>query len=806
MFALFHNLKVGHKLTLISVFFVIPDTLLLCFFLININSNIRFAQWEQHGNAYQQPLQLLLEWVPEHALAVERLGWEAKGGSDSNAVFAIEQKVDQAFQELAAVDARLGKQLQFTEEGLAKRNRSHCNAPQLQQEWEKLKSAARISNKAESTYQHRHLIDDVRTMITHAGDNSNLILDPDLDSYYLMDVTLLTLPEMQDRLFQVRLYGESLLASGRSMGDEERKRLGVFAAMLEQADLNRALTSTHTALNEDGNFYGLSPSLQQRIPPVLTRFESAQKEFINLVTALSQSGGSPISLERFRAAGVEASRSSFELWSAAVAEVDGLLERRMDNFRSQRNKSLAISAMAFICAFLFVSFITRSISGPLQRQASALLSANRALQSEISERERTQEALRVAEERYRSIFENAVEGIYQTTPDGRYIVANRTLVEMYGYRTFEELQASVEKIATQLYVEPDRRKEFCDQISASGSVTRFESQVYRADRKIIWISENARAVHDPEGKLLYYEGTVEDITDRKQAEAELAKVHRQLLDASRLAGKAEIATSILHNVGNSLNCVNLSVQQLSDSARRIKVGNLEKVAQLMQEQGSQLGEFMTQTPKGKQIPRYLGEFVEHLTEEQTVMVEEVARLRKHLDHLRSIVAMQQSYAKVTNITEEIPVAELIEEALQINGAVLNGEEVPVVREFGGNPKLIIDRHKTLQILVNLLRNAQHACLGTGEPDKRVVVSVQDSPQRVEIRIQDNGVGIPPENLNRIFNHGFTTRKDGHGFGLHSGAIAAREMGGTLKASSEGEGRGAVFTLELPKCVKKTFDA
>lgn len=140
---------------------------------------------------------------------------------------------------------------------------------------------------------------------------------------------------------------------------------------------------------------------------------------------------------------------------------------------------------------------------------------------EARERQRAEEALRQAEEKYRSIFENAIVGIFQTTPDGQYLSANPALLRIYGYSSREELLGTLTDISQQLYVDPDRRAEVVRLIEQQGKVSDFESQIYRRDGSIIWISENTYTVRDSYGNLLYYEGTVQDITTRKQAEAAL---------------------------------------------------------------------------------------------------------------------------------------------------------------------------------------------------------------------------------------------------------------------------------------------
>jgi signal transduction histidine kinase len=139
----------------------------------------------------------------------------------------------------------------------------------------------------------------------------------------------------------------------------------------------------------------------------------------------------------------------------------------------------------------------------------------------------------------------------------------------------------------------------------------------------------------------------------------------------------------------------------------------------------------------------------------------------------------------------------VEDSLRMNEGAMSRHGVEVIRDFETVPPMNLEKHKILQILVNLLRNAKYACDDSGRADKRLSVRVANGDGWVRISVTDNGVGIPPENLTRIFNHGFTTRKEGHGFGLHSGALAAKEMGGSLNVQSEGPGQGAMFTLELP---------
>jgi two-component system, NtrC family, sensor kinase len=189
---------------------------------------------------------------------------------------------------------------------------------------------------------------------------------------------------------------------------------------------------------------------------------------------------------------------------------------------------------------------------------------------------------------------------------------------------------------------------------------------------------------------------------------------------------------------------------------------------------------------------------DQLSKERTETLGELELLAKNIEHIKEIVALQQSYARVCGVVESLPITELIEDALQINSTAFRRHGVEVVRQFEPVPLVSVNRHKVLQILVNLLSNAKYAVDQATVENKRLVLSVaRDGKNRVSISVQDNGIGIAPENLTRIFSHGFTTKKEGHGFGLHSGALAAKEMGGSLHVHSAGAGRGATFTLELP---------
>lgn len=289
------------------------------------------------------------------------------------------------------------------------------------------------------------------------------------------------------------------------------------------------------------------------------------------------------------------------------------------------------------------------------------------------------------------------------------------------------------------------------------------------------------------------------ITQQMNSDAEaLDRAQHELVDTARRAGMAEIATGVLHNVGNVLNSVNVSATLVAESIRKSKIANVERVAQLLTEREADLGGFLTTDPKGRQIPGFLRTLSTHLQEEQTRMLQELASLNQSIEHVKAIIAMQQSYGKVTGVHETLPLLDVVEDALRLNAISFTRHEIKVRREFTAKPTVTVERHKVMQILVNLLTNAKHALDKEEVKDKTLTVRVAlTGNETVQVSVSDTGAGITPENMARLFQHGFTTKPQGHGFGLHHGALAAKEMGGQLTAISDGAGKGATFTLEVP---------
>jgi PAS domain S-box-containing protein len=317
--------------------------------------------------------------------------------------------------------------------------------------------------------------------------------------------------------------------------------------------------------------------------------------------------------------------------------------------------------------------------------------------------------------------------------------------------------------------------------------------------EVTWALTSKLPLRDEDRNIIGTFGLSRDVTEERNVEMALEAAQKELVEASRVAGMAEVATGVLHNVGNVLNSLNVSASVITTALRQSKADSLAKLAAMLREHQGDLVDFLTNDAKGKRVPEFLASLARHAAEEHGRMLREISALQNNVDHIKEIVSMQQAYATMVGVVEPLEPAALMEDALRMNVGALLRHEVQVERDFQTVPVILAEKAKVIQILVNLIRNAKFACDETGLPEKRITLRIQTgpTPDRVQLIVSDNGVGIPAENLTRIFGHGFTTRSHGHGFGLHSAANAAREMKGSLTVHSDGRGTGATFTLELP---------
>ena len=445
-----------------------------------------------------------------------------------------------------------------------------------------------------------------------------------------------------------------------------------------------------------------------------------------------------------------------------------------------------LTTIGYIAAFLLV---IAGASGGLAHQVKT-----RELQIQLRE----QNTVSIEKQKLETLVDS-IDGIVWEADARtfRFTFVSRQSARLLGY-TPEQWMAEENFWRDKLHPDDQWAYDHCARMVAGKVPYSYDYRMIAADGRTVWIRENAAMLLDGSGEPLLVRGVFYDITAQKRAAEELEQANATLVDSSRFAGMAEVATGVLHNVGNVLNSVNVSGNVISERLRASKVIELGKVAGLLTLQAADFVGFVTRDPRGPHIPELISRVAEALRAEHGDLIEEVESITRNIGHIKEIVSMQQGFAKGAGIVEPLAIQNLVDDAIKINSAVLSRQRISVVQAYEAVPKVLADKHLVLQILVNLIRNAQQAIQESGREERCIVVKIQrNGGDFVKLSVKDSGSGIVSENLTRIFSHGFTTKKTGHGFGLHSSALAATGMGGALSAHSDGPGTGATFILDLP---------
>ena len=524
---LMNHLNYPQKFALISSFFALPIILLTYLLFSELQSRVDFAQKELQGTQYLRPLRRLLEDTLKSKVASDRITDTSKL---SNQITEFESKITSDINKLKQLDQKFGKDLKTTD---------LLDSYQKTNEQFDILKGNQSSQSISSIY--RQSLQQLEDLWLQVGDQSNLILDPDLDTYYLMDATLLKLPEIQRGLAEIQTISQKE-STQSELNPLDQAQLIALMGKLKQlnADLSRKMT---VAFNNN-------PAENLR-PKLLTRLQQLNQTIEQLTNQMDNLSLNPRSLQTITYSKMAETslQQSFSFWDETIQELDFLLQKRIDGFVNKQQWItafilivLAIATYLFICFYHGMMQVVSSLKTASQRMVdgnfkdAVTLSSHDELADVVRSFNTVADVLREAEAQYRGIFENSVEGIFQTTSDGTYLIANPMLAKIYGYDTSAELIASMTNIGEQLYVDRDRRIEFAQLIEKDGKISGFESQIYRKDGSIIWISESARAIYDDQKNIIGYEGTVEDITRRKHAEAEVMQLTQQLQDENLRMG------------------------------------------------------------------------------------------------------------------------------------------------------------------------------------------------------------------------------------------------------------------------------
>jgi|GEM_PF-3469792 len=440
-----------------------------------------------------------------------------------------------------------------------------------------------------------------------------------------------------------------------------------------------------------------------------------------------------------------------------------------------------------------VRYFSAALHG--SRMFAALTKAQTEAERFAADLLKSHQALTASEYFYHSLVESLPQGIVRKDKSGLYTYINSTFATLFDRPASSIIGRSDEdfyppRLAMQYRADEQR-------IIQTLQPLEYEETLTDPKGKKRFLHIKKVPLQDQSGAGVGVQVLYWDITSFRETEELLKQAQQELIEASRLAGVAEVATNVLHNIGNALNSVTTSTGLIVDRLQNSKVPNLLKLSDLISSQGD-LTSFLTSDPRGLALPKYLEQLARSFKEERSSLLSEAEVLQENTSRVAEIVAAQQSHANVSGLVEVMDPRELIECAVRLSDSLLQKHGVVVVREYNPTRTVIAQRHKVLQILTKLIKNGAEAMDTLTDERKRLTVGCsQKDKGKVNLYINDHGVGIAPENLTRIFEYGFTTKKSGRGFDLHGSAIAASEMEGTLCVSSEGVTKGATFILTLP---------
>lgn len=751
---LLNRLSFPQKFALISFFFALPLGLVFYFLNVRIQSQIRMAQLEIQGVDYLTPLNAIHDQLPQAmSLANAYLQKQA---------FAVEHyptrqtEMDGLMDMVEEVDKALGVPLQTT-----KRLRI------LHSSWDDLKTQLAKLTPEISDDQFQKLINDTEEMMSWVGDQSTLILDPDLDSYYLMDAILLKLPESASIVSRTRKLVGSRTESGLSESD--------FNELLAQAGLLRFnLNKLERGLSVA---FANNPSgtVQAAVGQPLAQYASSTGALLRLIDETAQPGGrSRFSADQYQNAAAAVLTSNSRLWDRSARQLKATLEYRITTLQRQMFALYAVALAAIlVVTYLWIAFY-RSIMNTvhsLQDATGRMKSGEENILVQLETRDELGQVgqafnevarqLISAGRNYRSIFEGSVDGIFRTSPEGNYLEANTALARIYKYASVEDFFQHMVQ-ATDLYVDPDRRRQFREAIERDGMVKDFESEVRCADGSTVWINENARLIKDEKGRPLYYEGLVRDITEKKKAETALQHAIEAAESASR--SKSEFLANMSHEIRTPMNAI-LGFAELLKGL--VKDGREQSYIQAIASSGRTLLALINDILDLSKIE------AGKLELEYDAL--DIGVVLRDVQHIFSQKAEQKGLDLLLEISPDMP------------------------------QSLLLDEVRLRQILFNVVGNAIKFTERGHVAVRALVGSVNRMQESVEllIEVEDTGIGISEDEQQRIFeaftqHSGQSAKKyGGTGLGLTITKRLVEMMRGQISIHSE-PGRGSTFRFAFPE--------
>jgi PAS domain S-box-containing protein len=429
------------------------------------------------------------------------------------------------------------------------------------------------------------------------------------------------------------------------------------------------------------------------------------------------------------------------------------------------------------------------------RDADGAVDGFMAIQAEITQRHEELRALEQSTRRFNLATRAAHVGVFERDANFEFVWWSDMMWEIFGQSRATFKPSNEAWLALIHPHDRERIRVELAQLRQSPAAVNLHYMIVRPDGEIRHIESISAQSASQDGAVEHIGGIVLDVTERIQAEAREQELQFQLRESSHRAGMAEIVTGVLHNVGNVLNSLMTANTTARRDLKELRLDRLEQATAQLRTHRDSLAAFLTQDERGRHLPEYLPTLSAHIAANSRAIEAELERTEQLLHHLSDIVSAQQELARLGGQRESLRLNELVETALLLQAAEL--ARIQVVREYEDLPPILTDRHKLLQIVVNLISNARDAVREASSADRRILVKLERDEDHAQLTIEDSGVGMSAEVLAQLWRFGFTTKKHGHGYGLHNCANAAVEIGATLTAHSDGPGLGSRFVLRLP---------
>lgn len=556
------NMSLFKKLLVANILYSLPVVAMVYLIAESQNTNIDFGKQELKGNVYQRPLASLLK----------NLGALRMANNDGVALDVGFSQIDADLEKIAQVQNLVGEDLQFTKEGLEKRGRAAIFYPTLKSRWQDFTKQSRRLSSSDRGEKIAQFIADTRMMITHSGDTSNLILDPDLDSYYLMDITLCAMPQLQDRLQDTLAFIQRLRKSG-SWTESDRRALGVYAALLKQSDLDRINGDTQTVFQEDPHFYGTSETLKRNLEPAVSDLAKKMDSLIALLTAMSLAPSIEEHYGQTMEAGQSAFNQSFGTWTVAVTELDALIENRVSVLSVSKYRSLTIAILSLLAAFGVLFWVAQSFNTNM-RQILARLQAALGLTQDASRKlVAMSDELAAATTEQAAALQETSSAIHEITSMVQATLSNTSVAEASANESLETSTRSHEAV--------DQLVNAINDISQSNdmiisTVEKSDKRMGDITRIISEIETKTKVINDIvfQTKLLSFNASVEAARAGEHGKG-FAVVAEEVGNLAQMSGNA--SKDISEMLGGQIQQVNTISSQTSREVKDLVSTGKDKV-------------------------------------------------------------------------------------------------------------------------------------------------------------------------------------------------------------------------------------